>query len=148
MNESLITYNENEIQEVARKILDLLRNNSINCVTLSGDLGSGKTTLVKNIGSLMGVSAVMSSPTYVIKNEYSVDHGSFDSLIHVDLYRIESLEEMGGVGVMEDCMRAKNLVCIEWPDLLLENKPKSLSVLSIEIKDAGESSREIKYLIV
>lgn len=83
-------------------------------VCLSGDLGSGKTTLAQGIGRGWGVALPVTSPTYVLVNQYPrLRDGRI--LYHVDGYRLESQAEIISAGV-EDIMEADGPVMIEWAE--------------------------------
>ena len=88
MNEKIV-YDLNEIDKISKIILDNIKN--INIVLLTGELGSGKTTLIKSILKKLGVNDEIKSPTFSIVNEY--DHPS-GPIYHFDLYRIEKIDEL------------------------------------------------------
>lgn len=104
-------------------------------ITLSGDLGAGKTTLVKAIGKSLGVEEVITSPTFTTMNEY--DSGRMP-LFHIDLYRVgESLDKRQGafkaenkfsldyfVLEFEEIIENRAIVIIEWPEFfIVDRKP-------------------------
>ena len=87
-----ITFKINGVEELS-KVSDLLiswRDKS-NIIAFYGNMGAGKTTLVKNLCAKMGVQDEVNSPTFALVNEYQTE--SFDSIFHFDFYRIKSLEE-------------------------------------------------------
>ena len=82
-------------------------------VTLSGDLGTGKTTLTRAIGRGFGVEEPVTSPTFALVHEYRVrEHRRF---FHLDLYRINGPHELANIG-WEALLGEQALVVIEWPD--------------------------------
>ncbi|MBC7789587.1 MAG: tRNA (adenosine(37)-N6)-threonylcarbamoyltransferase complex ATPase subunit type 1 TsaE [Anaerolineae bacterium] len=81
-------------------------------VTLSGDLGAGKTTLAKAICRGAGVEDQVLSPTYALVHEY---HGARFPVYHLDLYRLEKASEMTGIG-WDDILATESLVLVEWPE--------------------------------
>jgi tRNA threonylcarbamoyladenosine biosynthesis protein TsaE len=104
-------------------------------VALSGDLGAGKTTLVKGIAAGLGVAKDITSPTFTLMNVYD---GS-PALVHIDTYRLEHEQELRDIGV-EDYLGAPDAICvIEWPEklpTLLANK--KLTRISLgHIADGG-----------
>ncbi len=100
-----------ELEPVADEIIQLANEYSIFC--FYGDLGAGKTTLIKLICEKLNVVDTISSPTYPIINEYN----TIDSRIiyHIDLYRLKSIEEALNIGI-EEYLYSGNLCFIEWPD--------------------------------
>ena len=113
MNEKIV-YNLNEIDKISKIILDNIKH--INIVLLKGDLGSGKTTLVKSILKKLGVNDEIKSPTFSIVNEY--DHPS-GPIYHFDLYRIEKIDELDVIG-FEEYINNCNICFIEWPEVGME----------------------------
>jgi len=81
-------------------------------VTLSGDLGAGKTTLVRAICRGYGVPNDVTSPTFTLVHEYA---GVRSVVYHLDLYRLRGPEELANLG-WEDILDAEALVLIEWPE--------------------------------
>ncbi len=96
---------------VARMILDSYPERRI--FTFTGDLGAGKTTLIKGFCEALGVKEGTSSPSFAIVNEYRSDHGSVH---HFDLYRLKHEEELEGIGFTE-YIDSGAFCFIEWPEL-------------------------------
>jgi len=83
-------------------------------VVLRGELGMGKTTLVKGMAAALGASAdEVTSPTFTLVHEYV---GRKTRLVHLDLYRLESERELEGIGLWEFADRPDALVMVEWGD--------------------------------
>lgn len=110
-------------------------------VALIGPLGSGKTVLVQGICTGLGVEKMVTSPTYVIINEYP---GSMNqSLIwvyHFDLYRLENVDEFLRLGY-EEYFYGKGITLIEWAEKIKEFLPKKR--MEINLKILSEIEREI-----
>jgi len=81
-------------------------------VTLSGDLGSGKTTLAQAIAAGAGVSGEVTSPTFALVHEYA---GGAATVIHADLYRICDASELDGLG-WDEIVGSDSVIIIEWPE--------------------------------
>ena len=113
MNEKIV-YNLSEIDKISKIIVDNIKH--INIVLLKGDLGSGKTTLIKSILKKLGVNDEIKSPTFSIVNEY--DHPS-GPIYHFDLYRIEKIDELDVIG-FEEYIDNCNICFIEWPEVGME----------------------------
>jgi tRNA threonylcarbamoyladenosine biosynthesis protein TsaE len=84
-------------------------------VVLRGDLGAGKTTLVKGIAAALGAASTedVTSPTFTLVHEYK---GRKVRLFHLDLYRLESEHEVEGLGLWEMADAPDALVIVEWGD--------------------------------
>ena len=80
-----------------------------------GEMGSGKTTLIKAIGRHLGVKEVMSSPTFSLVNEYPTS--AMKQIYHVDLYRLKDEKEVMDIG-MEEYFNSGQLCLVEWPERL------------------------------
>lgn len=103
------------------------------CVLLYGDLGAGKTVLVRGVGEALGISGVR-SPSFTLINEYEADSGIF--VIHSDLYRLDDAGTLG-LEEYEDCV-----LFVEWPDRW-KNPPEN-NVLKVYISAVNENEREIR----
>lgn len=101
-----------DLKEVCRWILDQKKNRTV--VFLQGDLGAGKTELVRQFVEAIG-SKEVSSPTFSIINHYA---GNGLSVVHVDLYRIESEADLESTGFWEIWNEPTDLVFLEWPERL------------------------------
>ena len=88
-------------------------SNGARVIGLYGNLGAGKTTLIKLICEKLNVTDSISSPTFPIINEYKTADNKI--VYHIDLYRLKSVEEAMNIGI-EDYLFSENLCFIEWPD--------------------------------
>ena len=103
------------------------------CVLLYGDLGAGKTVLVRGVGEALGISGVR-SPSFTLINEYESDSGFF--VIHSDLYRLDDAASLG-LEEYED-----SVLFVEWPERW-KNPPVN-NVLKVYISALNEDERTIK----
>ncbi len=105
-------------------------------VVLRGDLGMGKTTLVRGMAEALGASAdEVSSPTFTLVHEYK---GRKTRLIHLDLYRLETEREIEGIGLWEMADAADALVMVEWGDRfesVMERADAEISIAQGEVED-------------
>lgn len=112
-------------------------------ITLSGELGAGKTAFVKAAARALSVGEVVNSPTFVLEKIYLLPHGPFKKLIHIDAYRLEGGSELAPLGFDELMKDSGNLVFLEWPEKVSGALPPAAYTLSIVSKSDG--SRTISY---
>lgn len=88
-------------------------------VTLKGDLGAGKTALVKSAARHLGISEEITSPTFVIQKEYELgEESDFKKMIHIDAYRLESASELEYLKWSDTISNPENLIFLEWPQMV------------------------------
>ena len=113
-------------------------------VTLSGELGAGKTTFTQAVAKAYGVKDSVTSPTFVLQKVYDLPEGSgFGHLIHIDAYRLENGEELSALGwnaLMDD---ASNLILLEWPENVADALPHADVAIALSV--ATDSARTISY---
>lgn len=126
------------IQEAAREFVAAMEDRTI--FALYGKMGAGKTTFVKAVCEELGVSDVISSPTFAIVNEYRSDNTG-ELIYHFDFYRIKKLSEVYDMGY-EDYFYSGAVCFIEWPELIEELLPEDTVKVSIEEQPDG--SRIVK----
>ena len=118
------------IEEIKEASDFILKNISGKILLVCGDVGSGKTTLIKEICKQLKVKDQVSSPTYTLINEYSCEDGL---VIHMDLYRIENKEEINDLGLFEYLYN--KFIIIEWPELIMNDLDINYSILKIDFID-------------
>jgi tRNA threonylcarbamoyladenosine biosynthesis protein TsaE len=127
----------NDLPLVAKAIIQLSDTHKL--VAFYGQMGAGKTTLIKQICYQLGVIQEVSSPTFALVNEYETSTQQI--VYHFDFYRIKNLEEVYDIGY-EDYFYSNNICLMEWPENiepLLQNE----EVLKVYIKTIGQGSREV-----
>lgn len=134
---SFIVKQLSELNKVSEKIIELTK--SYNLFLFEGEMGSGKTTLISSIVSILGVKDA-SSPTFSIINTY-LGHSS-RSIYHVDCYRIKDENEVENIGLLE-IINDKNLCFIEWPQYIYNFLPSSCVRINITV-DKGLRKINIK----
>jgi len=115
-------------------------------VSLVGPLGAGKTVFAKGLAAGLGVDeAAVASPTFVIASEYRIRGGGH--LAHVDLYRVESREELEATG-FADLLGLGSVMVVEWADRFPDALPVDRLVVEISRPDSGASpdARELHAL--
>lgn len=142
--------NLEELRAVAERFLNSLTKNpqkeTATVIGLSGDLGAGKTAFTKCVASILGITEVVTSPTFILEKVYIIPRGSvvgerFLKLIHIDAYRLESGREMRALDWDSLILDESNLILIEWPEQVKDAMPEDIINLSFEY--AGESVRQI-----
>ena len=132
----IVIKNEEETKKFGEKLCEKLTAGSI--VALTGDLGTGKTTLTTAIAAGLGVTDVITSPTFNIVKQY--DSGRLP-LYHFDVYRIGDVDEMYEIGY-EEYFFGDGVCVIEWADLIEEIIPDDAVRIEIEY---GEKEGERIY---
>ncbi len=107
-------------------------------VLLSGDLGTGKTCFTQGIGRGLQCAAQVNSPSYVLMNEYE----GRERLFHVDLYRIEDIEELDDLGLWDYAERG--ILVIEWPERGADLLPGDGLVVELRYGDF-EKQRKLTF---
>ena len=126
-----------ELPSIARKILDSFREELV--FALYGNLGAGKTTLIKAFCEVLGVTDEVTSPSFTLVNEY---HCANDELVyHFDFYRIKRLEEVMDIGY-EEYLYSGWYCFLEWADKMEELLPESYVEVSVE-KNEKDDLRKI-----
>lgn len=133
----IATKNYKETILLGERIGKYLKSNDI--VALSGCLGAGKTTLIQGIAKGLGVRNWVTSPTFTIINEFE---GKF-SLYHIDLYRIENIDDAEDLAIEEYFIKG-GVTVIEWAEKIKSILPVKTIKISIKIVSENERSFEIK----
>lgn len=130
-------YDLNQIDAIAESLVAVFE---YKIILLKGDLGAGKTTLVKAIAKQLGSNEEVSSPTFGIVNEISVANAS---AFHLDLYRIENSEELQEFG-FEEYLHSGGYCFIEWPEIAMTliTQPHH----TITLKHVNDSIRNILFI--
>ena len=139
MTEAFISHSEHETRQIARQFAASLHPGEI--VSLSGLLGAGKTVFMRGVAEYFNCAEQLSSPTFSLFNIY---HGSLDGeelmLHHFDLYRIDSLRELEGIG-FDEYLASGYLSFVEWgerfPDYAL------LYTVTVSLEYVGDENRQI-----
>ncbi len=130
---TIYIYDERELEEAVEAICSSYDSNQV--FTLQGTLGAGKTAFVKAFCKVKDTITTASSPTFSLVNEYELEKG--ESIIHMDLYRIEDQVEILDFG-FEDYLDNGRYVFIEWPEyafgLLGEHVDIQISILGDKIR--------------
>jgi len=122
-----------------RSILDDWKSDSATIVALWGDLGAGKTTLSQYLAKSYGIEDEVVSPTFVIMKMYDLKDSKFKKIVHIDAYRFENPDEASTIRLHELVADPKNLILIEWPELLGDRLPDRR--IDVKIEHDGEGRK-------
>ena len=128
----LLTDSPDETQAVGKAIVPALRSGDV--ISLTGDLGAGKTTFVQGVARALGVTDRVVSPTFTLVRQYE---GTLP-VYHFDIYRLDNLQDVLDLG-FEEILDLGGIVFIEWGDAIEALLPEAY--LQIELTIPGEDSR-------
>lgn len=112
-------------------------------VTLSGELGAGKTSFTQGMAREFGIEEPITSPTFVLEKIYELPEGKrFARLVHIDAYRLEGEKSLIPLGFEDLYADPQNLIVLEWPELVESQLPKI--DVSIQLSVSGEG-RDLTY---
>ena len=130
------------IGDAARQFVDIIGDHRV--FAFYGSMGAGKTTFIKAICEQLGVEDVITSPTFAIVNEYTLNtqHSTLNTqqIFHFDFYRIKRLEEVYEMGY-EDYFYSGSICFIEWPELIEELLPDD--AVCVTITEQPDGSRTV-----
>jgi tRNA threonylcarbamoyladenosine biosynthesis protein TsaE len=140
-----IIANLEELRAAAKRFVEQLapRPDGATLVTLTGDLGSGKTAFVKAVAASLGIEEAVTSPTFVLEKIYALPEGSFDQLIHIDAYRLDGTHALAPLGFDELMQEPGNLIFLEWPERVQAALPAPAARIAFRLNDDG--SRTVSY---
>lgn len=130
------TYQLSDIETIATKIIAYSNNKTL---LFYGKMGVGKTTLIKKIAYLLGVTDDTSSPTFSLVNEYI---GNDSKIFHFDFYRIENEEEVYDIGI-EDYFYQNAWCLVEWPEKIPSIVPEDAVIIKLIENPDGSRTIEI-----
>lgn len=138
----LITKSAEETKELGKKFADSLTEGKKEFLTLglTGELGSGKTTFTQGFAQGMGVEKRVISPTYILIREYELEGNRFNTLFHIDLYRLQEdvQKEAKELGIFDIWEKPGNIVIIEWAEKIADIMPDSAYRIDFETLDNKE----------
>jgi len=131
-------YTLHSIDAAAEHIISAM---SSKILLLYGEMGTGKTTMVKSLVKALGSSDDVSSPTFSIVNEYEIEN---DVIYHFDLYRIKDLDEAFNFGI-EEYLYSNHWVFIEWPEKIESMLPEVFDRLDLQTNSDGSRSIKLNF---
>ena len=141
-----------EMQHEAQSFVETLtpKPTGATLVTLSGELGAGKTTFTQYVAQVLGITDTVNSPTFVIEKIYGIpsekptgEKNFFTRLVHIDAYRLQKIEDLAVLGFDEVMDHVETIVLLEWPEQVPGISEKASAQIKLELLSDG--SRQITY---
>jgi tRNA threonylcarbamoyladenosine biosynthesis protein TsaE len=132
-----ITFSIEQLADVAQQIVD---KNPNKIILFNGEMGVGKTTLIKQLCKTLGVKEATSSPTFSLVNEYQANNNQL--VYHFDFYRLNKETEALDMGV-DDYLFSGNWCFIEWPEKIENLIPEKHTTITIELLSNGDRKLEL-----
>jgi len=130
-----------KLSELEKASNFVLKNVNHDIILITGEVGTGKTTLIKEYCKLIGVEEIVNSPTYTLINEYQNKRGK---IVHMDLYRVKDINEINELGLFE--YFENNIVIIEWPEIILKMIDIKYSMINITFINEKERKLSINNI--
>lgn len=144
MTEQKIEYlisSEGQLTGVVEQMVPKLQGAMV--ITFSGDLGAGKTTLIKVLCKAWDVVDNVASPTFSIVNSYTTKEGN--AIHHMDLYRLKDVQEALDIGIEEYWYDPNAITLIEWPEIVDHFLPDNTCKIEIEADESGQRKIVLLY---
>lgn len=135
-----VTPEETGVEDLPGVAAELLQKATAPVWLFYGDLGAGKTTLIKSIAEVLGSEDMVTSPTFSIVQEYSLPKEG--KIYHFDFYRLNKEEEAAQIG-LEEYFESGNYCFLEWAEKIPNLLPNEYFAIRIEMK--GDKHRNIYY---
>lgn len=133
------TSSARQTQKLAAKLAQNFKNGAV--LALQGPLGAGKTTFIQGFAQGLGIKDRLISPTFVLMRQYTLPKSTYGKLFHLDLYRLDSLQQIKNLGIEEVLSNPQNIVLIEWAEKIAKVLPKK--TVWIKLKPLSYEEREI-----
>ena len=147
MDKTFHTKNLQETQDFSKKIIEILERKDMQgaaVLGLVGDLGGGKTSFAQGLAKNLEIKKEILSPTFILMQNYPLLGKKFtwNNFYHLDAYRVKSSKEILRLGFEEIIKNNKNIIVVEWADLIKDIMPKN--TLWMEFQWLDENERNIK----
>jgi len=129
------------VREVSAQLPE---KNAATIIALMGELGAGKTAFVQEFAKELGISQAVQSPTYVLMKKYQVSNSKFQTLVHVDAYRLQNSREFAALKPEEFLSDPLALVFVEWPERVTGALPAPDLVIKFSSEGADEKERFVE----
>ena len=132
---------ETEAQQFVRDLTP--KETGATLVTLSGELGAGKTTFTQSVARALGVQESVTSPTFVLQKTYALSKSSFKKLMHIDAYRLTSGSDLAALGFKDTLQDPLTLILLEWPEMVTDGLPQADVAITLTVD--ADDARTISY---
>lgn len=123
---------------------ELVPNSRATVIALEGELGAGKTTFVQALARALGVTKRVVSPTFILMRRLEVaSHDAFDTLVHIDAYRIAAPGELDAVRFNDLLAERRSLICIEWASRIGDALPQDAYRITLSHMEGGQGRRAV-----
>lgn len=112
-------------------------------VTLSGDLGAGKTAFTQAVARALGITEPVTSPTFVLAKSYDLSGKEFSKLLHIDAYRLKEGKDLKALDLAYTLKDTQTLVMLEWPEMVEDGLPRADTAITLKV--LSDTEREISY---
>ncbi len=129
------------ITELSKIAADIIEKSEHKTIVFYGEMGVGKTTLIKELCKLLGTNDLVNSPTFSIVNEYKTNENQ--TIYHFDFYRLSGEQEAYDIG-FEDYLYSNNWCFIEWPSMIQNLLPLKKSIIHLTALDNGLRNIQLK----
>ena len=130
---------EAQTRAFGRRFGKTLRNATV--IALEGELGAGKTQFVKGLARGLGVKHIIQSPTFVLMRVYPVNQKKIKWLVHLDCYRLSSVQDLLDIGLADYLEQEQAVIAIEWANKVRTLLPKEHSTIRLSL--TGPDQRKI-----
>jgi tRNA threonylcarbamoyladenosine biosynthesis protein TsaE len=131
-----ITKTQTQTIALGKRLAKTLRGGDVVC--LYGDLGAGKTTLVKGIAAGLGITKTITSPTFLLMRVYKIPKSyklQASHFVHVDCYRVHDPADLEAIGLLDYLGQPDTITIVEWPERMTKLLPKNTE--KIMLRDEG-----------
>ena len=126
------------------RLSELPTDGKATLLALSGDLGSGKTTLTQALARALGVVDPVLSPTYVLMRSYPLAHARWNKLVHIDAYRLDHPEQFAALAPDSFLTDPTVLAIVEWPERVVGTLPTPTFTLKLSADNCPDGERYIE----
>lgn len=136
MKEEIMTTSAEETQRLGERLAHTVQPGD--CLFLSGELGSGKTTFVQGFAKGLGITRRIISPTFTIVRQYEIQESKeIKRLYHLDLYRINSQDDLQSIAIDDILKDSESIIVIEWPEKLGKREGRKTYTITFSYEDDG-----------
>lgn len=134
-----------DLEAEAREFVSVLhpKQDSATLVTLSGNLGAGKTAFTQAVARTLGVLEPVTSPTFVLAKSYDLSGKEFSKLVHIDAYRLTEGKDLKALDFIRTLEDHRTLVILEWPEMVKDGLPHADVAITLTVRT--DTERDIAY---